>query len=100
MQFIVIAYDDTDEGALERRLAVRDAHLKSAKEMFDSGKWLYAVGILNEDGKMIGSMIVCDFPSRDELEEQWLKNEPYIIGKVWKIVEVNRAHVAPFCVNK
>ena len=100
MQFIVIAYDGADEGALERRLAVRDAHLKSAKEMFDNGKWLYAVGILNEDGKMIGSMIVCDFPSRDELEEQWLKNEPYMIGKVWKKVEVNRAHVAPFCANK
>ena len=35
MQFIVIAYDGTDEGALERRLAVRDAHLKSAKEIPD-----------------------------------------------------------------
>lgn len=100
MEFIVIAYDGTDEGALERRLAVRDAHLKSAKEMFDNGKWLYAVGILNEDGKMIGSMIVCDFPSREELEEQWLKNEPYIIGNVWKKIEVNRAHVAPFCATK
>ena len=100
MQFIVIAYDGTDEGALERRLAVRDAHLKSAKELFDNGKWLYAVGILNENGKMIGSMIVCDFPSRDELEEQWLKNEPYMIGKVWEKVEVNRAHVAPFGANK
>jgi hypothetical protein len=45
-------------------------------------------------------MIVCDFPSRDELEEQWLKNEPYVTGNVWKKIEVNRAHVAPFCANK
>jgi hypothetical protein len=96
MQFIVIAYDDVDERAIERRLAARDAHLKQAKEMVDKGRWLYAAGILNDDGKMIGSMIVCDFPSRNELEEQWLKNEPYIIGNVWKKIEVNRAQVAPF----
>ncbi len=99
MQFIVIAYDGTDQGALERRLAARDAHLKSAKEMFDGGKWLYAAGILNDDGKMIGSMIVCDFASRDELEE-WLKAEPYVVGDVWKKIDVNRAQVAPFCVNE
>jgi len=99
MQFIVIAYDGTDEGASERRLAVRDAHLKSAKEMFEKGKWLYAVGIMNDDERMIGSMIVCDFPSRDDLEEQWLKNEPYVTGNVWKKIEVNRAYVAPFCAN-
>ena len=99
MQFIVIAYDGTDEGALERRLAVREAHLKSAKEMVDSGNWLYAAGILSDDGKMIGSMIVCEYPSRDELE-QWLKVEPYVVGEVWKEINVNRAQVAPFCANK
>ena len=99
MQFIVTAYDGTDQGALERRLAARDAHLKSAKEMFDSGKWLYAAGILSDDGKMIGSMIVCDFASRDELEE-WLKVEPYVVGNVWKEIKINRAQVAPFCVNR
>jgi uncharacterized protein YciI len=100
MQFIVIAYDGTDEGALERRLAAREAHLKSAKEMFENGKWLYAVGILNDDGKPIGSMIVCDFVSRDELEQQWLKDEPYVVGNVWKEIKVNRAQAAPFNVGK
>ena len=99
MQFIVIAYDGTDEKALERRLAVREAHLKSAEEMSESGRWLYAAGILNDDGKMIGSMIVCDFPSREELE-QWLKEEPYVVGNVWKKINVNRAQVAPFCVKE
>ena len=99
MQFIVIAYDDTDEGALKRRLAAREDHLKAAKEMFDSGKWLYAAGILNDDGVMIGSMVVCEFPTRDELEQQWLKEEPYIIGNVWKKIDIYRAQVAPFCVN-
>lgn len=96
MQFIVIAYDGTDAKALERRMAVREEHLKQAKMFYDSGKWLYAVGILNDDGILKGSMIVCDFPSRTELEEQWLKNEPYILGNVWEKIDVHRAQVAPF----
>lgn len=100
MQFIVIAYDGNDEGALERRTAARPAHLRQAGDMFDRGNWLYAAGILDDDGKMIGSMIVCDFPSREALEEQWLKSEPYITGNVWKKVTVNRAQVAPFLINK
>lgn len=100
MQFIVIAYDDSDEKALARRLAVREEHLKSAEQMFKEGKWLYAVGILDDEGKMIGSMIVCDFPSRDELEEQWLKNEPYVIGNVWKEIKIYRAQIAPFCASR
>ena len=99
MQFIVIAYDGTDEKALERRLAVREARLTSARQMFDSGKWLYAAGILSDAGKMIGSMIVCDFASRGELE-QWLTEEPYVVGDVWKQINVNRAQIAPFCANK
>lgn len=100
MQFIVIAYDGTDEGALERRLAAREAHLKSGKAMFENGQWLYGAAILNDDGKTIGSMVVCDFPSRKELEEQWLKNDPYVIGNVWKKISVNRAQVPPFFTNK
>ena len=41
MQFIVIGRDGTDENALERRMAAREAHLETAKEMYESGKWLY-----------------------------------------------------------
>ncbi len=94
MQFIVLGYDGTDEKALDRRMAVRPDHLKLAQRMFDEGKWLYASAILNDDGKMIGSMIVCDFPSRVVLEEQWLKVEPYILGNVWQKINVHRAMVA------
>lgn len=97
MQFIVLGYDGTDDKAPERRLAAREAHLKQAKEMFDNGRWLYAAAILDDGGKMIGSMIVCDFSSRHALEEEWLKQEPYVSGKVWQRIEVNRAQVAHFC---
>ena len=95
MQFIVLAYDGIDDKAIERRKAVREDHLKNAKEMFDSGKWLYAAAILDDAGKMIGSMVMCDFVSREELKKQWLNREPYILGKVWEKIDINRARIAP-----
>jgi len=95
MQFLVIAYDGIDDEAIERRMAVREKHLKNAKEMFDSGKWLYAAAILDDAGKMIGSMVMCDFSSREELEKQWLDREPYVLGKVWETIEIRRAQGPP-----
>ena len=96
MQFIVLGYDGADENAPERRLAARESHLKLGKELFDRGLWLYAAAMLRDDGRMIGSMIVCEFASREELETEWLKKEPYILGNVWKKIEVSRAQTAPF----
>ena len=61
MQFIVTGYDYKDDKALERRLAARDAHLEMADKMSKEGKWLYAAALLTEDGKMCGSVIICDF---------------------------------------
>ena len=100
MQFMVLGYDGVDPEAPARRQAARDAHLKAGKEMFDAGKWLYAAAILNDDGRMIGSMIVCDFASRGEMQEQWLSREPYILGKVWEKIDIRGARTAPFCAAK
>ncbi len=95
MQFIVTGYDGKDSKALDRRLAARDAHLKGAKEMADNGKWLYAAAILNDDDQMAGSVIVCEFDSKESMEKEWLDSEPYILGKVWEKVEITRAQVPP-----
>jgi len=100
MQFMILAYDGTDENALARRMAAREAHLELGKEMHDAGKWLYATGILDDAGKMIGSMIVCDFASRSEMQKEWLSREPYIIGKVWEKIDIRSAQTAPFCTAK
>lgn len=97
MQFVLIAYDGTDEGARGRRMTVREAHLELGREMHDAGKWLYAAGILDDAGKMIGSMIVCEFASRKEMEKEWLSREPYIAGEVWQKIDIHRAQAAPFC---
>ncbi len=92
MQFIVIGKDGVDPGAMERRLAARDAHLKLGDEMEASGTRWYGAAILDEQGRMIGSMAVMDFPSEVELKE-WLKREPYVTGDVWRNVEIHRCNV-------
>ena len=96
MQFIVIGYDGKDEGALARRMAAREAHLAMARGMVDQGRWLYAAAILNDQEKMAGSVIICEFDSRQALETEWLDREPYVLGKVWEKIEITRAQAAPF----
>jgi uncharacterized protein YciI len=100
MQFLVIGYDGKDDHALERRLAVREAHLEMAKENFDKGAWLFAAAILDDGGKMAGSVIICDYPDREALHSQWLDDEPYVKGNVWKSIEIKRAQVPAFSLKK
>jgi uncharacterized protein len=95
MQFIVSGYDGTDEGALDRRMAAREAHLAMAKQMVETKKWRYAAAILNEENKMTGSLIICEFDSRQAMEKEWLDKEPYVLGKVWEKIEITRAQVPP-----
>lgn len=100
MQFIIIAYDGTDEKAMERRLAVREAHLDLFKRMVEKGVFYYGMAILDEKEKMIGSIIVSEFSSREALEEEWLKTEPYVVGKVWEKIEIRPIKIPPFLLEK
>jgi uncharacterized protein YciI len=90
----VTAYDGTDAGALDRRMAVRNAHLALGSTMRDRGELLYAVAILNDREVMIGSMCILEFPSRSELEA-WLKIEPYVTGGVWESIDIVPCRVGP-----
>ena len=98
MQFLVIGYDGADAEALNRRLAVREAHLALADKMRDEGKMLYGVAILDDHERMVGSALIVDFESRNELE-QWLKDEPYATGNVWQKIEVKACRVGPSFAN-
>jgi uncharacterized protein YciI len=93
MQFILTGYDGTDEGAMERRLKVREAHLENIAVLKKAGECLFGGAILSDDGKMIGSVIVYDFPDRQSLDEK-LKEEVYITGGVWKKIEIKPFRVA------
>ncbi len=83
MQYLVIAYDN--EGVLEKRLEVREAHLESTRRLVAEGK-IVNVAALIEDEKMVGSTLFVDFSSDDELNE-WLENEPYVQNGVWNMEE-------------
>lgn len=100
MHFVVIGYDGTDEKALERRMAVRPQHLALAETFHENGKWLYACGIQNSRGDLVGSVIICEFASEEELRREWLEHEPYLLGKVWERVEISLALIPPFYLDK
>lgn len=93
MKYLVIAHDGKDSKATERRLTVREKHLKLAEQMVKDGKAIIGGAILDDNGNMIGSGRIVEFKTRSELDE-WLKNEPYVTGKVWEKVEVFPFRVA------
>ena len=93
MQFLLLAYDGTDPEALQRRLKVREEHFTKINVLKKAGEFLSGGAILDEEGKMIGSMIVYEFPDRESLDER-LKDEPYIINGVWEKIEIKPFRLA------
>ncbi len=89
MQFLIVAFDYTDDKALERRLAVRQNHIDLGDKLVASGNMWYGAAILDDNGKMKGSSLFMDFKSEKELQE-WLDIEPYVTGKVWEKIEINK----------
>ena len=88
MQYMIKAYDG--KNMLERRLAVRPHHLENMAKV--PGKVICAGGLLDEEGKMKGSVLIMDFESK-ELLQQYLDSEPYIKERVWENVEVEPMNV-------
>ena len=87
MQFLLIAHDGTDKDAQKRRMAMRPEHLTKIQILKHSGEFLFGGAILDNNGNMIGSMILYEMPDRATLDER-LKDEPYIYENVWKKIEV------------
>ncbi len=88
MQFIIKACDGAD--MLEKRMEIRPRHLENMATV--KGKVICAGGLLDDEGKMRGSVLIMDFDSRALLDE-YLASEPYIIEKVWEKVEVELMNV-------
>ena len=87
MQFVLIARDGDDEGALERRMAAREDHIAAFKAGLEKGQNIIGGALLNDKEEMSGSMVVVDFESREALDE-WLKSDPYVTGNVWQDIEI------------
>jgi uncharacterized protein YciI len=92
-QYLVTAYDYTYEDSLQNRMNVRPHHLDGARELKEKGNFILGGAMLNDEGKMIGSVMVLQFETDEELEV-WKKNEPYITQKVWETVDVKPFKVA------
>lgn len=93
MQFLITAYDGKDDKALDRRLAARDSHLARGKTFSDLGKILNGGAIISDAGAMIGSALLVEFDSREEVD-QWLEEDPYVAGNVWNEITVVQVKLA------
>jgi uncharacterized protein len=91
--FLILAYDGTDAEAAARRQAARPAHFEGIKPMVEKGEMMLGGAILDDSGKMIGSTVIVEFPSRKELDA-WFAREPYVQQKVWQKIEVRPIRIA------
>ena len=88
MQFMIKAYDG--KGMLERRMEVRPRHLQGMSRL--KQHIVCAGGLLDDEGKMKGSVLILDFPDRAALDD-YLRNEPYVTEGVWETIEVESMNV-------
>jgi len=92
-QYLIIANDGKDDGALDRRKEVRPLHLAGAKKLKERNNFVIGGAMLDDDGNMRGSIMIVQFETQDDFQ-YWYDNEPYITQGVWKTIEVKPFRVA------
>ncbi|WP_259015222.1 YciI family protein [Emticicia fluvialis] len=92
-QYVIIAIDGTDSQALERRMAARPSHLAGARDLKANNHFILGGAILDESGKMTGSVMIVQFEDEAALQN-WYLNEPYIQQNVWQSIEIKPFRVA------
>ncbi|THH18814.1 hypothetical protein EW146_g2228 [Bondarzewia mesenterica] len=88
--FVVYAPDKTDEGALQRRLSVRSAHLEGAASMKKEGYLKLGGAMLTPESvesessekKMSGSILFFQAEKLDEVRKT-VQNDVYYTSDVW-----------------
>ena len=88
MQFVITAYDG--EGMLAKRMEVRPLHLEGMERMKEH--LVCAGGLLDDEGKLKGSVLVMEFQNREEVDE-YLAGEIYVTEHVWERITVERMNV-------
>ena len=71
----------------------RPEHLEKTALVKKAGKFLCGGAILNDEGAMIGSMILYETENREELD-RLLADEPYIYNKVWEKIDIRPFRMA------
>jgi uncharacterized protein YciI len=86
MLFSIIGADQKDGAAL--RVSNAEAH--RAHMILVQDQIAFAGPLQNDDGgRVIGSLLVIDFPDRQSAEN-WLANEPFYKAGVYASIEVRR----------
>ncbi len=88
MQFVITAYDGA--GMLEKRMEVRQLHLEGMERLKDH--IVAAGGLLDDEGKLKGSVLIMEFQNREELD-LYLSGEIYVKEHVWERITVERMNV-------
>jgi len=89
--YVIYAKDNAD--SLDKRTAVRPAHLARLQLLRDEGRLIIAGPMpavdSNEPGVagFTGSTIIAEFPSL-EAAQSWAQDDPYIAAGVYKKVDV------------
>lgn len=86
-QWVVIARDGRDAEALARRMKARPKHFAALPGMLERGELHVGGAMLDDAGKMCGSVAMLEFPDRAALDA-WLAEEPYVTGDVWRDIEI------------
>lgn len=88
MQFVITAYDGA--GMLAKRMEVRNLHLEGMERLKEH--LIAAGGLLDEERKLKGSVLIMEFQDREEVDE-YLANEIYVKEHVWEKITVERMNV-------
>lgn len=88
MYFLITGKDGKDENAMARRQEARPAHLDMCEKLKKEGSMLFGAALLDDQNRMVGSVIVLQAESREEVDHHYLAKEPYVLGKVWEEIEV------------
>ena len=88
MQYLIKAYDR--DNAQKKRLAVRPKHLANIAKVMEHV--ICAGGLLDENGKMVGSVLIMEFADRSQLDA-YLHSEPYLTENVWEKVDIDPMNV-------
>ena len=90
MLYVVLGYDGSDADAPARRAMARPAHLEALRPLKEAGIVTCAGALLDDTGeRVIGSMLVLDYPSEAVLRAEFLAKEPYVIHGVWEKITIH-----------
>ncbi|KAF9453920.1 hypothetical protein P691DRAFT_811686 [Macrolepiota fuliginosa MF-IS2] len=101
-RFLVYAPDRTEEGTLQKRLSVRQAHLDGAKNHFSNGLVRVGGAMVTPESiaspeapkKMIGSAFIFEAENIDQVWDA-IKNDVYYTSGVW---DTEKLTVTPYLI--